>query len=192
MLPEAMMDVFINGRDSGPIGNRDECMAPHGVFPVKGDDRWIAIAIATDDEFGKLCDVLGVPGLASDPMYSRVAMRLQNVATLESEIAARTRNRERDQLVAKLRAVGLATGPVNRAEDIANDPAYKASPMPILMTHKECGARITPGLAVGFSAVEPNYTAAPVLGEHTDQVLEGLLGYKPAEIARLRSENVLA
>jgi benzylsuccinate CoA-transferase BbsF subunit len=191
MLPEAMMDVFINGRDSGPIGNRDECMAPHGVFPVKGDDRWIAIAIATDDEFGRLCDLLGVPNLASNPLYSRLATRLQNVETLETEIAARTRNYDRDELVANLRAAGLAAGPVNRAEDIANDPAYKASPMPILMTHKECGSRITPGLAVGFSAIEPNYTAAPILGEHTDQILEGLLGYKPSEIARLRSENVL-
>ena len=191
MLPEAMMDVFLNGRDSGPQGNRDECMAPHAVFPAKGEDRWIAIAVATDDEFAKLCDTLGVLNLASDPMYSRLATRLKNVARLESEIAARTRNHDRDELVAKLRVLGLAAGPVNRAEDIANDPAYLASPMPILMTHPECGTRITPGLAVGFSAITPHYTAAPMLGQHTDEVLEGLLGYSPTEIARLRTEKVL-
>ncbi|MFZ0248097.1 MAG: CoA transferase, partial [Candidatus Binatus sp.] len=46
MLPEAMMDFLMNGRDQAPIGNRDESMAPHGVFPAAGDDKWIAIAIA--------------------------------------------------------------------------------------------------------------------------------------------------
>ncbi len=48
MLLEAWMDYFLNWRDNGPIGNRDSAMAPHGVFPVKGDDRWIAVAIASD------------------------------------------------------------------------------------------------------------------------------------------------
>ncbi len=57
MMPEAMMDFLMNGRDQSPIGNRDDSMAPHGVFPAAGDDQWIAIAIASDDEFAKLCEV---------------------------------------------------------------------------------------------------------------------------------------
>ena len=65
MMPEAMMDFLMNGRDQAAIGNRDESMAPHGVFPAAGDDQWIAIAIASDDEFARLCEALGVPSMAS-------------------------------------------------------------------------------------------------------------------------------
>src|SRR5208282_5984775 len=61
MMPEAMMDFLMNGREQAAIGNRDESMAPHGVFPAAGDDKWIAIATASDDEFAKLCEALGAP-----------------------------------------------------------------------------------------------------------------------------------
>src|SRR5260370_35865473 len=111
MIPEAMMDFLMNGRDQAAIGNRDESMAPHGVFPTAGDDKWIAIAIASDDEFAKLCEVLGVPSMATDPKFSRLYGRLGNVEELEREIAARTRTHQRDELVVKLRDHGLAAGP---------------------------------------------------------------------------------
>ena len=87
-------------------------MAPHGVFPAAGDDQWVAIAIAGDEEFGTLCEVLGVPSMASDPKFARLLARLANVDELEREIAARTRDFERDELVAKLRERDLAVGPV--------------------------------------------------------------------------------
>ncbi len=90
MMPEAMMDFLMNGRDHGPIGNRDESMAPHGVFPAAGEDKWIAIAIASDDEFAQLCEVLGAPALASSAKFARLLARLDNVEELEREIAART------------------------------------------------------------------------------------------------------
>src|SRR5260221_7324490 len=76
MIPEAMLDFLMNGRDQGPIGNRDEAMAPHGVFPVLGDDQWIAIAIASDDEFAKLCGVLGVSSMAKDLKFAKLVTRL--------------------------------------------------------------------------------------------------------------------
>src|ERR1039457_7368445 len=55
------LNYLVGGRDQAPIGNRDESMAPHGVFPAAGGDQWIAIAIASDDEFAKLCEALGAP-----------------------------------------------------------------------------------------------------------------------------------
>ena len=61
MLPEAMMEFFLNGRDTPRSGNRDDSMAPHGVYPCAGEDRWIAIAAASDSEFASIASVLGVP-----------------------------------------------------------------------------------------------------------------------------------
>ena len=191
MLPEAMMDYFLNWRDNGPIGNRDSAMAPHGVFPVKGDDLWIAIAIASDEEFGVLCEALGVPNLAMEPRYAKLAARLANVDDLERAIASRTREFERDALVQKLRECNLAVGPVYGPLDLMEDPALRESGMLLELDHPESGKRIIPGLPVTFSAMQPDYRPAPSIGADSSDVLGDLLGYSRDEIARLREEKVI-
>jgi len=191
MLPEAMMDYFLNWRDNGPIGNRDAAMAPHGVFPVKGDDRWIAIAIVTDEEFASLCEALGVPALAREARYAKLAARLANVDDLEREVAVRTREFDRDALVAKLRERGLAVGPIYGPMDLMEDPALRESGMLIELDHPESGKRVLPGLPVTFSAMQPDYQPAPAIGADSEQVLGELLGYSRDEIARLRDEKVI-
>ncbi|MGO9603892.1 MAG: CaiB/BaiF CoA transferase family protein [Candidatus Binataceae bacterium] len=191
MIPEAMMDFLMNGRDEGPQGNRDPSMAPHGVFPAAGDDQWIAIAIVSDGEFAALCEVLGVPSIAADRAYARSHDRLRNVAMLESEVAARTRNFGRDDLVRRLRERGIAAGPVYNTHDLMADEAFKASGMMITREHGDSGARAVPGLPVSFSALEPEYSGAPRLGQHNDEVLGGLLGMGADEIARLKEQKVL-
>lgn len=191
MLPEAMMDYFLNWRDDGPIGNRDPGMAPHGVFPVKGDDRWIAIAITSDEEFGALCEVLGFPALAKESRFARLASRLANVDELEREIALRTREFEREVLVQKLRERNLAVGPVYNPVDLMEDPALRESGMLVELVHPESGKRVIPGLPVTFSAMQPDYQPAPAIGQDSEEVLGELLGYSRDEIARLRDEKVI-
>jgi benzylsuccinate CoA-transferase BbsF subunit len=191
MLPEAMMDYFLNWRDNGPIGNRDSAMAPHGVFPVRGDDRWIAIAIASDEEFGALCEVLGAPALAKETRFVKLASRLANVDDLERAVASRTREFDRDALVAELRARNLAAGPVYGPIDLMDDPALRESGMLIELNHPESGTRIVPGLPVGFSAMQPEYRPAPTIGADSEDVLGDLLGYSREEIARLRDDKII-
>ena len=191
MMPEAMMDFLMNGRDQAPIGNRDESMAPHGVFPAAGDDQWLTIAIAGDDEFAKLCEALGVPSMASDAKFARLLGRLDNVEELEREIAARTRTHQRDELVAKLRARGLAAGPVYNTPDLMKDPVFSESSMLVNLKHGEVGQRVVPGLPVQFSGIDLDYRGAPMIGEHTEEVMGELLGYSAAEIARLKEAKVL-
>src|SRR5260370_21033738 len=190
MIPEAMMDFLMNGRDQAAIGNRDESMAPHGVFPTAGDDKWIAIAIASDDEFAKLCEVVGVPSMATDAKFSRLYGRLGNVEELEREIAARTRTHQRDELVVKLRDHGLAAGPVYSTPEVINDPLFSESGMLVNVKHGEVGERVVPGLPVRFSAIDLEYRGAPMIGEHTDEVMREF-GHSVAEIARLKEAKVL-
>jgi benzylsuccinate CoA-transferase BbsF subunit len=189
MLPEAMMDYFLNWRDNGPIGNRDLSMAPHGVFRTKGGDQWIAIAIASDEEFAALCEALGASALANDARFSRLALRLANVDELEREVTARTVLFERDELVRKLRERNLAAGPVYGI-DLMDDTAFLKSGMLVELDHPESGRRIIPGLPVGFSAMKPDYQAAPAIGQESDAVLQ-MLGYGADEITRLREEKVV-
>jgi len=192
MMPEAMLDYFMNGVERGPIGNRDPEMAPHGVFRVKGGDRWIAIAVANDAEFATLCDALGASAMSQDPRYASSAARLINVDQLERKIEGLTRQFERDELANRLAGLGLCAGPVYSASDLVNDSAFMQSGMIVNLQHKECGERLTPVLPVRFSDLEPRYTAAPLAGEHTDEILRELLGLPDREIAALREEKVLS
>jgi crotonobetainyl-CoA:carnitine CoA-transferase CaiB-like acyl-CoA transferase len=191
MMPEALLDYFMNGVERGPIGNRDPEMAPHGVFPAKDTDHWIEIAIPNDAEFGILCEALGVPGMAHDPRYASTAARLVNVDQLEREIAELTRRFERDELAAILTERRLCAGPVYSAFDLVNDSAFAQSGMMVNLNHRECGERSTPTLPVRFSRLEPRYKAAPLAGEHTDEILHELLDMSDEEIATLREEKVL-
>jgi crotonobetainyl-CoA:carnitine CoA-transferase CaiB-like acyl-CoA transferase len=191
MMPEAMMDFLMNGRDHRPIGNRDESMAPHGVFPAAGEDKWIAIAITTDDEFAQLCVVLGAPALASNAKFARLLGRLDNVEELEREIAARTRVHQRDELVAKLRERGLAAGPIYSTPELMKDPVFTESSMLVKLKHGEVGERVVPGLPVRFSDIDLEYRGAPMIGEHTEELMRELLGYSAEEVARLRRDKVL-
>jgi benzylsuccinate CoA-transferase BbsF subunit len=186
MIPEAMMDFFLNGREQHPIGNRDPDLAPHGAFPAAGDDRWVAIVTVSDAEFTSLCEVLEAPGLAADARFQTIAARLQNVDALEREIGELTRKFDRDDLVAKLRARNIAAGPMYNTAEIMADPAMIESGMNVEVDHKEVGRRVIPGLPVSFSACKPNYYGGPAIGEHTDEVLTQVLGYSTEEIARLR------
>jgi benzylsuccinate CoA-transferase BbsF subunit len=190
MMPEAMMDYFLNWRDNGPIGNRDESMAPHGVFPVRGDDRWIAMAIVSDAEFAGLCEVLGAPQLAGDAKYARLPMRLANVDELEREIAARTREFDREDLVRGLRERNIAAGPVYNSLDLMKDEAFLNSGMLIELDHPESGKRIVPGLAAQFSDIVPNYRPAPAMGQDSGAVLAEL-GYTAAEIAKFHDQKII-
>src|SRR5260370_922792 len=100
----------------------------------------------------------------------------------------RDRTGERDELVATLRARGLATSPVYNTFEVMADPAMVESGMNMELDHKEVGKRVIPVLPVSFSGFTPNYYGAPDIGQHTDEVLTNLLGYTAAEIARLGVE----
>jgi crotonobetainyl-CoA:carnitine CoA-transferase CaiB-like acyl-CoA transferase len=191
MLPEAMLEFFMNGRELTAIGNRDPEMAPHGVFRTRGHDQWLALAVPTDAEFEKLCTALEIPWLAKDRRFLTTEQRLLNVDALEREIEAATVLFERDALVARLRELNLAAGPAYGAFDLMSDPAFLDSGMMVPLCHKECGERLTPGLPVRFSHFTPDYRPAPLFGEHTAEVLTELLGYSSAEIAELRANKVL-
>ena len=90
----------------------------------------------------------------------------------------------------KLRARGLAAGPVYCTPEVINDPAFAESGMLVKLKHGEVGERVVPGLPVRFSGIDLEYRGAPTIGEHTDEVMREF-GYSEAEIARLKEGKVL-
>ena len=85
-----MLDLTANGRVQQRRGNRHAVFAPHGVYPCRGDDRWIAIAVRDDAGWQQLCDVLGHPEWTADARWIDAAGRLQSAEELDAELSQAT------------------------------------------------------------------------------------------------------
>ena len=81
-IPEAIMDYTVNGRIPERVGNQDTLMSPHGCYPCAGDDKWIAIAVSTDEQWSALCDALGTPRMVLRTFASLTPCRAGITATL--------------------------------------------------------------------------------------------------------------
>jgi len=191
LIGEVLLEYQMTGRIPGRKGNSDEFMAPHNVYPCWGIDRWLAIAVATDDEFVALCDVMGLPELASDPRFAGSAARKQNEAALDEIIAGWTRQQDRDYTANRLCAAGVAAAPSRDAQDLFRDPHLRERGVFVEVEHPEGGTHDVVGLPWKMSDCEPSLRRAPRLGEHNDYVFGDVLGLEPVEIERLRREGVI-
>lgn len=190
-LAPAMLDTLVNDADPTRRGNRDDLLAPHGCYPVAGDDRWIAIAVETDREFGDLCRVLGRDTLAGDPRFATARQRQQNIEALDSAVAELTREHDGGELEARLQEVGVACHVVQDSIAACADPQLAA---------RGHFVRIESGGA--YTIVEDTRSklsrtpariqrGVPTLGRDNWEILTELLGYDEAQVAELAAAGVL-
>ncbi|MEU9888890.1 CoA transferase [Sphaerisporangium sp. NPDC051011] len=195
----AVLDHSVNGRHWSRYGNRSpyRVAAPHGAFPTAGDDRWIAIACFTDDQWRATASVLGVPALASDARFSTLAARIENQDQLESSVREATRRREPFELMAELQAAGVAAGVCQTAQDrVEHDPQLAHLGWMTELDQLELGRWPVKEHPTQFSET-PTYIggrwdrSGPNYGQDTDAVLKELLGLDSAEIEALRRDGAL-
>jgi benzylsuccinate CoA-transferase BbsF subunit len=192
VLPEAVMDYTMNRTQPPRRGNRDTSMAPHGVFRCAGEQRWVAIAVRDDDEWGRLAAVIGRPELATDPRFATGAARQANADVLESLLGEWTRERTPQDVTHRLQAEGIPAFPSYNNQDLAEDPHLNDGDFYVYLEHPEVGAVQHVGIPWHMSRTPCAVRRpAPCLGQHTDYVLAEILHYSEAEIAALRAEKVL-
>jgi crotonobetainyl-CoA:carnitine CoA-transferase CaiB-like acyl-CoA transferase len=193
VLPEAVLDWTMNGRQPPRDGNRDPQMAPHGVFRAGGEDRWIAIAVEDDERWARLARAIGRPELAGDPRFATVVARKRHEDELEGVVTEWTRTHPPDEATALLQAAGVSAFTAATNQDIAESPHLAARDYFVELPHPEVGVRRHPGIPWRLSESESRVRRpAPCLGADTDDVLRTVCGYDDAAIARLRAANVLA
>lgn len=176
LAPE-LMRLQVTGEEVTRRGNRGEGSLLHGVYPCAGEDRWIAIEVRDRAEWDGLVGVLGEPG---DPGHA------------DEQVAAATARHDPFELAAKLRAAGVPAGVVARGSDLFDDPVLAERGHFRPLPHPEMGTVGYNGPAYRFSDTPTVLTrAAPCLGQDTDDVLRGLLGYSATEIAGLRDQGIL-
>ena len=148
VIGEAFLEAQMRGFQSPPRrGSRHPSWAPHNVYRCRGEDAWAAIACATDEEFQRLCQVMGRPGLAEDPRFADSLSRKRNEAALDGLVEEWTRERTPQEAMALLQAAGVKAGAVLTAADLfKHDPHWQTRAYWDRAVHPEAGEGVHPGL----------------------------------------------
>ena len=175
-----------------PAANRDPNHCPHGHFPAKGSDEWCAISVESDDDFRRLCSVIGREDIAGDPRFENLAARKANEDALDEIVTEWTTARDRWEVAATLQAAGVAAAPVEHLRDtLERDPQLRhhyqrvrhpAAPEVELPLDRE---------AIRFAGVEHQVQRGPIWGEHNEEIVRDVLGLDDEAYTRLVRDDVL-
>ncbi|NND66959.1 MAG: CoA transferase, partial [Halioglobus sp.] len=184
-----LLEYGINGCDSTRRGNRHGATAPHGVFPCAGEDRWIAIACWSDEDWLQLALLAGMDSDA----YPSLEARLDDSEAIEEHLAQYTRNQDALKLARTLQDLGVEAVPVADFGDLYEDTEQLAArehfvalerPRTGQFHYERNGYRLENDSG-GYA------TPTPLLGEHTEQVLMRQLGYSADQVAVFRDNGAL-
>lgn len=192
VLAEGVLEQSISGRQPERDGNRDPWMAPHGAFRCAGEDRWVSLAVRSDEEWRRLADILGRPELGADPRYATLEGRKANEDDVEAAVSAWTSTRAPEDVTRVLQAAGIPAFPSMTNRDLATDPHLLGRDLFVNLEHPEVGVRQHIGIPwkLHGSPVQVR-RPAPCLGEHTDYVLRQILGRSQQETDQLRAAGIL-
>lgn len=194
----SVLDYTVNGRTTRrpgyPDSNHSEhpAMAPHAIYPCRGDDEWIAIACRCDADWQKLAAQIAAPWSA-DARYASVAGRQAAQAELDRALAEWTRPQEKWALARALQAAGLPAAAVAKPEErIDHDENTRAWGLFPTVTHTKMGKVRVDGLPAHLAKSDWKIErGAPCVGEHTDLVLGRLLGLSGDALAKLHAEGIV-
>ena len=192
ILPELIFDHTMNDRVQKSIGNRHPQFAPHGVYPCRGDDSWITIAVTTDEQFRSLCEVIGSPSLSDDTRYSTMSSRLQNQDELDRIIGEWTRQQDQYEAMHLLQSRKVPAGAVLTNRQLLEDPHFQARGFFEESTHPDAGTHRYIGMPWKLSDTPVHIRLpAPGLGQHNHQVLGEILGLTSDELRSLEERDVI-
>ena len=192
MIPEAVMEYSLTGKEPERDGNRDGRKAPHNVFRCLGDEQWVAISVETDAQFRALSEAAGHADWAEDPRFATSAERLANQDALEAVVQEWTASLEAPDVVSKLQSVGVPAAPVQDSAEVLADPHLAERGFVAHPEHPVAGKRpvpILPWAADGVRARE--LRAAPMFGQHNEWVLRELLQVPDEDYQRLVSSGAI-
>lgn len=198
LVGPGLLDLLNRDTVSQPVGNRSQeaPAAPHGVYRCRGEDRWCAIAVFSDEEWRSLCRVMGNPTWAAQPRFASLASRLQHREDLDRHLETWTRRVAPEDVAARLQAAGVAASVVANGADLDRDPQLRAREYWARLPTKQEDGRtdvVLDGPPFKLSRT-PGYVAAPgpLLGEQTDDVLHRVLGLSAQQVADLKADRVVA
>ncbi len=187
-----VIDAAMNGRSARPVGNLTVPGAPAGVFPCAGEDEWITIEVHTDEEWAALRHAMNNPGWASDHRFSDVTSRLAQRRELDERLRSWTTLHDRETLATTLQEVGVPAAPCLSIGDRIFDDHLLSRENFVWVEHPVLGHAPIFGQPARLSSTPASVrTPAPLLGEHSREVLHDLLGLDDSVIDALERSGVL-
>jgi len=175
-----------------PLGTRHPVMTPFQVFPTR--DGYIAVAMrgGVKNQWPLYCAAINRLDIMDDPRFENGWLRTQNYDVLEPILNEAMKTRTTQEWVAELEPLGIPCGPVNRIDQVANDPQVQARDMFIEVQHPQAGTLKVVNTPFKFSRTPCKVRgAAPELGEHNQEILGSLLGMGQEEIRELKRLGVI-
>ena len=196
MVSDAILDWEVNGRLGERIGNRHPWLAPQGCYRCAGSDDWCVVSVHDDEEWAGLCRTIGRPELAVDPRYATNDARMENHDEIDTIIAAWTLGASKFDAMHKLQAAGIRAGAVFNARDMHLDTHAKARGLLEKIKFRPergIGERVIIGRPWRLKGLPLSVRGpAPTLGQHNQDVIQGILGYDDARYAELEKAGVVA
>ena len=182
-------NYFATGTAPARSGNDHPIAAPYGLFPTR--DGQIALAPADNAFFGRLADVLGEPGLKTDPLYATQSARVANRSRINAIVGGKLAANTTAYWVETLNKAGVPCGPVNSVADVFQDPQILSQDMVMDIGHPGYGIVRMLGFPIKFSDLPCQVRRpAPGLGEHSAEILLEL-DYPESELETLKRDGVI-
>lgn len=172
-------------------GNAHPGMAPHGVYPARGEDKWLTLAVRTDAEWARLCQVIGRPELADDARFATAEVRLAHREAADALVAEWSAAVEADEAARLLQEASIAAHPSWNAQEIIDDPHMRQRGL-IEIVELKSGIRPAVCTPIRFSGAETGVAHhTPELGEHEDYVFGELLKLSRRQRDELEGEQAI-
>jgi benzylsuccinate CoA-transferase BbsF subunit len=186
-----VLDYAVNKRTLPLTGNKCAYASPHGAYRCKGDDRWVAITVLTDQEWEGFCRVVGNPEWTKEEQFITLAGRVKNSDELDGYVNAWTEKYTPERVMEMMQNAGVAAGVVATAQDSEADHQLKAYDFFREIEHPYLGKQKffhPPGFTLSDATAELH---RPVfLGEHTEYICKDILGIADDDFSRMQRDGV--
>jgi formyl-CoA transferase len=189
-LANVASNYLVSGNPPGRFGNAHPTIVPYQSFRAR--DGFFCLAVGNDGQWQKLCALVNQPALAQDPRFATNPARVQHREVLIPLLQIIFQAQEIDVWLEEIAAAGIPCGPVQTIDQVFSDPQVLARDMVWMMPHPTAGEVSLVGSPLKLS--ETPVAARlhpPLLGEHTEEVLTGVLGYTADHITQLRIEKAI-
>ncbi len=196
-IADALIEFEFTGRPRERATSDDSAMAPHGAFPARGEDAWVALSVATEQQWHALLAAMDASGMkspewASDARFATPLLRRRNRAALNEQVAQWTARFDRHELARDLQSHGVPAAPVLAPSDLLKDPSLEGAGFFQYVDHPTAGRHPYPSFPARIDGAHPPITrVGPMLGEDNHYVLSKILGLGDAEIARLEADRII-
>ena len=191
LIPEAVIDLTMNDVEPELSVSRPFERSAR-IFRYRDDNSWLAVSVNDETTWVAFCNAVGHPEWLADARFSTLDARRKNVGTLEMAIEEWSPTQNVHVATDLLQRAGVSAGPVLRVDELLDDEQLNARGGVVTIEHPVAGRRRQMALPWHMDSLGVQYRRAPLLGEHTREVLTGLLGVSETDYARLEAGGVLS